>query len=246
MKNLNPYRDVRWRQQRTGAQATKSLQWAASVKSESAARPEPQEGGEEWGRRRPGILGATCSTCSCTCWWHRQRRQQHTLNRVRLLTAGETGNTKEGNPASVCVTLLFVFTTVILKAQWQIGADRCLEFPQRAEPLSTGPPRDRSPLPLPCWRGLPSSWQQKKEAGRLRFHPLPLSRVDIRLQSDVTPPRRPLVSTHCWVTESASGWTGRPGESWPPVRHQGLFDLPLQEIRWLINIQRRSETWGSK
>lgn len=62
-----------------------------ACESKSAARPEPQEGSEEWGRRRPGILGATCSTCSCTCRWHKQqrrrRRQQHTLNRVRLHTA---------------------------------------------------------------------------------------------------------------------------------------------------------------
>lgn len=104
---------------------------------------------------------------------------------------------------SLFVTLLLVLSTVILKAHWQIGADRCLEFPQRAEPLSTGPLRKSASLPLPCWRRLPSSWQQKKEAGGLRFHP----RLCLRSISSYRVTSRRHGVLWCRLTaESPSGW----------------------------------------
>lgn len=87
---------------------------------------------------------------------------------------------------SLFVTLLFVVSSVILRVRWQIGADRCLEFPRWAEPLSTGPLRNSPPLPLPLLARAAVVMATEKGGWRAQVSSPPLSQVDIRLQSDVT------------------------------------------------------------
>lgn len=98
---------------------------------------------------------------------------------------------------SLFVTLPFVVSSVILRVRWQIGADRCLEFPRWAEPLGNGPLRNRPPLPLPLLARAAVVMATEKGGWRAQVSSPPLSQVDIGLQSDVTPSRCPLVSTRC-------------------------------------------------
>lgn len=148
-----------------------------ACKSKSAARPEPQEGSEEWGRRRPSILGATCSTCSCTCLWHKQRwRQKHTLNRVRL----HAGGGREIQWVCLWISCLSCLVS-FLRRSGKSGPTGVLNPPEG------GASEHRSPEEW-CFSSAALLARAavvmatEKEGRRAQVSSPPLSQVDIRLQ----------------------------------------------------------------